>query len=937
MRALKRFFVRIRNFAIGGCGDDRLREEMEQHLAIQTDENVRAGMSVAEARRQARLKFGGVEAIREEFHAEGTLPLLENLVRDTHYALRQLRKSPGFTLTAVLTLALGIGATTAIFTLVQQVMLQSLPVFRPDQLWRIGDQPHCCNWAGYSQDSDGGAGDWTLFPWEAYRLFRANTTGFHDLAALQAGNMALAVRRAGASGPPDTANGQFVSGNFFETLGVSAWRGRLIGDADDQEGAAPIAVLSFRAWQEKYGADPSVVGSTYQFNGHAFTIIGVAPARFIGAKVVSWGMPEIWMPLTAEPLLLGTASQLKNARVDWLDLIGRIRPGTNPQALQAQLQSELHGWLASHLADMSPQEKVVWQKQSLRVSPGGAGFSQMQRNYSESLLLLMLTACCVLLVACANIANLLLARGLKSRQQTAVRVALGASRWRLVRNALLEGVTLSLTGGVAGVAVAWAGARLILYLAFRSVDQSNWIPVHASPSALVLLFALGVSVLTGVIFGIAPAWMASHAEPTEALRGANREVGNGRHWAQKALVIGQVAVSLVLLSVAAMLGGSLRNLEHQNFGFDPDGRYLVSINSLLSDGSHKQEQLVPLFREIRERLSAIAGVRSASAATYAPMSGNQWGHDIRIQGKPEPGPKDDVSADWTRITPGFFDTIGAQMLAGRAIDEDDNQNTRHVAVVNEAFAMKFFGNQNPIGQHFGPAPVKNAGTYEIVGVVQNIHYVSWALGEPARAMYYIPEAQTVHFDQPDIQSDELVSQNLFNIVIWAPGHPANILLQEKKALALVDPDLVIYKVQPYSRVVQGTFDQQNMIASLTWLFGAVGLVLAAVGIYGVTAYGVERRTSEIGVRMALGADRGSVTAMVLREAFSQVSIGLGIGIPAAIGAGYFMSSQLFGVAPWNPLLLTGATVPLGLAAFVAAVIPAQRAASITPMRALRSE
>jgi putative ABC transport system permease protein len=935
VRSVNRWFARIRNFLTCRRGDERLREEIEQHVDFQTRDNMRAGMSPVEARRQAQLKFGGVEAIREELHSEEGLPLIENSFLDLRHALRQLRKSPGFTMPAVLTLALGIGATTAIFTLVQQVMLQSLPVARPDQLWRIGDQHRCCIWFGYSQDGDGEPSDWSLFPWEAYRLFRANTTGFQDLAALQAGSESLAVRRAGSSGPPDTANGQYVSGNFFQTLGVSAWRGRLLIDADDKEGAPPVAVVSFHAWQEKYGSDPLVVGSTYQINGRTFTIIGVTPAGFVGAKMVSWGMPDIWMPLTTEPMSLGTTARIRNTRVDWLDLIGRVRPGTNPKALEAQLRIELHGWLSSHLADMNPQEKEVWQKQTLRVSPGGAGFSGLRRDYSEGLLLLMVTACCVLLVACANIANLLLARGLKSRRQTAVRVALGASRGRLVRNALLESVTLSLIGGAAGVAVAWAGARLILYLAFH-MERNTWIPVQASPSTPVLLFAFGVSVLTGTIFGIAPAWMSSHAEPVEALRGANREVGGGRHWAQKGLVIAQAAVSLVLLSAAAMLGGSLRNLEGQNFGFDPNGRYLVYINSLLLS-NHKQEQLVPLFRALQDRLSAIPGVRGVSSATYAPMTGDQWGHDIRIQGNPEPGPQDDVSADWTRITPGFFDTIGARMLTGRAINEDDNGNTRHVAVINEAFARKFFGNQNPIGQHFGPAPVRNAGIYEIVGVVQNIRYVSWGFRDPARAMYYIPEAQTVHFDQPDNQSYELWSQNLYNILIWAPGHQANIAMQVKMALAEVDPNLVIYDVQPYSRVIQGKFDQQSMIASLTWLFGGIGLIVAAIGLYGVTAYGVEQRASEIGVRMALGADRGSVIAMVLREAFWQVGIGLGIGIPAAIGAGYLMANQLFGVEPWNPLLLAGATVLLGLAALLAAVIPAQRASSITPMQALRSE
>ncbi|MGB6689057.1 MAG: ABC transporter permease [Terracidiphilus sp.] len=913
-----------------------LDEELRFHFESQVADKVRSGIPESEARRLTRIEFGGIEQIKEDCRERRGTMWLESLLQDVRYTLRQLRKSPGFTIAAVLTLALGIGATTAIFTLVQQVMLQSLPVAKPDQLWRIGDQPHCCDWGGYSQDSDDEAGNWSLFSWEAYKLFRANTPGFQDLAALQAGNMPLGVQRSGSSRPPDTANGQYVSGNFFQTLGVSAWRGRLFVDADDLEGAPPVAVMSFHAWQEKYGSDPSVVGSTYRINRHAFTIIGVAPAGFIGAKMTSWGMPDIWMPLTAEPLMLGTTARIKNTRIDWLDLIGRVRPGTNPKALQAQLQGELQGWLASHLPDMSPQEKAVWQKQTLRLSPGGAGFSFLRRDYSEGLLLLMVTACCVLLVACANIANLQLARGLKNRQQTAVRVALGASRGRLVRNALLESVTLSLIGGAAGVAVAWAGARLILYLAFHMMERSSWIPVQATPSTLVLLFTLGVSVLTGAIFGMMPAWMTSQAEPVEALRGANREVAGGSHWAQRALVIAQAAVSLVLLSAAAMLGDSLHNLEHQNFGFDPDGRYLVSIGSPML-ANYKQEQLVPLYRQIQDRFSAIPGVRSVSSATYAPMSGNQWGHEIRVQGKPEPGPKDDVFADWTRMTPGFFDAIGVRMLAGRAIDQDDNANTRHVAVINEAFARRFFANQNPIGQHFGPGPARNAGTYEIVGVVQNIHWVGWGFTDPARAMYYIPEAQTVPFDQRDLQSDELVSQNLWNIVIWAPEHPANMLMTVKKALAEVNPNLVMYDVQPYSLVIQETFDQQNMIASLTWLFGAVGLVLAAVGLYGVTAYGVEQRRSEIGVRMALGADRGSVTAMVLRGAFWQVGIGLGIGIPAAIEAGYLMSSQLFGVTPWNPLLLAGATLLLGLAALVAAVIPAQRAASTDPMQALRSE
>jgi predicted permease len=667
------------------------------------------------------------------------------MLDDFRYGFRRLRKSPGFTLTAVLTLALGIGATTAIFTLVQQVMLQSLPaVTRPDQLWRIGDQHRCCNLEGYSQHGNGEPNDWGLFPWEAYKQFRANTAGYQDLAALQAGSVSLGLRRAGSSGPPESANGQYVSGNFFETLGISPFRGRLLIDSDDSEGSAPLAVLSFHAW-EKYGSDPSIVGSTYQINGLAFTVIGVTPPGFVGAKIENWGMPDLWMPLAAEQMMFGSTSRLRSSRADWLDLIGRIRPGTNPKALQAQLQSELQNWLGSHFADMNPEERAAWKKQTLRLSPGGAGFSGLRNDYGDGLLLLMMMACCVLLVACANVASLLLTRGLRNRRQTAVLVALGASRRVLVRHALVETVILSLIGGAAGIAVAWSGARLILYLAFHTVQQRTWIPVQASPSVPVLFFTLGVSVFTGVVFGIAPAWMTSRADPGDALRGANREVGGIRHWAQKALVIGQVAVSIVLLSAAAMLGSSVSNLEHQNFGFDPDGRYLVRIESpLLSN--YKQEQLPRLFREVEDRLIANPGVRGVSCATYAPMTGDQWGHNIRIQGKPEPGPKDDASSDWTRITPGFFDTIGARMLAGRAITRDDNENARRVAVINEAFARKFFDSQNPIGQHFGPAPVRYAATYEVVGVVKNIHYVSWGYRDAERAMYFIPEAQTVHFE-----------------------------------------------------------------------------------------------------------------------------------------------------------------------------------------------
>jgi putative ABC transport system permease protein len=854
------------------------------------------------------------------------------MLADLRDALRQLRKAPGFTTTAVITLALGIGATTAIFTLIHQVMLKSLPVTKPEELWRIGDKIRCCNWGGYTQDKDG---DFSLFSWEAYKNFRARTPEFTDLAALQAGSAPLGVRRAGSQAAADTRNGEYVSGNFFRTLGVQPWIGRLMTDADDQEGAPPVAVMSYRIWKEKYGSDPSVAGASYQINGHPFTVIGVAAPGFYGAKLAGGGMPDFWLPLTAELLIDGDTSRLKRPDGSFLDLIGRVRPGVNPKSLEAELKVEFHNWLASHVPDMQPGEKQLWQQQTLHLTPGGAGVAAMRDQYQDGLKLLLVAAGCVLLVACGNLANLMLARGLKDRGQTSVRMALGASRQRLVRKALVESVLLAVIGGAFGIAVAYAGTRLILYLAFQNGDPNNYVPIHATPSWPVLLFTLGTAALTGIIFGIAPAWITSHADPVEALRGANRSVGGGRSWVQKSLVIVQAAMSLVLLSAAALLGQSLRNLQHQNFGFETEGRYLAMINPML--GNYKPETLEPMFRQIDDRLLQIPGVRMVAPALYAPMSGDSWNNGIRVQGRPEPGAKENTSSAFARVAPGFFETIGAKIVLGRQITQDDTAATRNVAVINEAFAKRFFKGQNPVGQHFGPDKLKYAATFEIVGVVRDLRYMTYDYKDPVGPMYWVAEAQTVHWDDPVYVSGELWSHYLYNIVIWAPGDPPGMEDRVRKALASVDPNLVLYGVEPYSKILSGDFQQQNMIATLTTLFGVLGLMLAAVGLYGVMAYTVEQRTGEIGVRMALGADRGSVVKMVLRGAFSQIGIGLALGIPAAIGAGKLMTGQLFGVKPWDPVMLAVATVLLALAALLASVIPARRAAGVDPMVALRNQ
>ncbi len=854
------------------------------------------------------------------------------MLTDLRDAVRQLRKAPSFTATGLITLALGIGATTAIFTLVHQVMLKSLPVTKPAELWRIGDKVRCCNWGGYTQGEDG---DFALFSWEAYKHFRTHTPEFEDLAALQAGNAPLGVRRVGSQAQVDTRNGEYVSGNFFRTFGVQPWIGRLLTDEDDQEGAPPVAVMSYRIWHDKYGSDPSVVGAGYQINGNPFTVVGVAAPGFFGAKLAGWGMPDFWLPLTAEPLIDGATARLKRPNTNFLDLIGRVRPGVNPKSLEAKLKVEFYDWLASHVPDMEPGEKQLWQQQTLHLVPGGAGVASLRDQYEDGLKLLLVAAGCVLLVACGNVANLMLARGLKDRAQTSIRVALGAPRTRLVRKSLVECIMLAAVGGALGIGVAYAGTRVILHLAFQIGGPNNYVPISAAPSLPVLFFTLGMSVLTGILFGIAPAWMTSHADPIEALRGANRSVSGGRSWAQRSLVIAQAAMSLVLLSAAALLGQSLRNLQHQKFGFETQGRYIAWINPTL--GNYKPERMEPMFRQIDDHLQQIPGVRMVAPALYAPMTGDSWNNGVRVEGQPEPGAKEDTGAGFVRVMPGFFDALGAKIVSGRPITEEDTATTRKVAVINEAFAKRFFKDQNPIGQHFGPGKVKYSSSFEIVGVVRDMRYMTYDYKDPVRPMYWVPEAQSVEYDDPAYVSGEIWSHYLYNIVIWAPGDPPGMEDRVRKALADVDPNLVLYGVDPYTKVVSADFQQEEMISTLTALFGVVGLVLAAVGLYGVMAYTVQQRTGEIGVRMALGADRMRVLKMVLRGAFSQIGIGMAIGIPAAIGAGKLMSDQLFGVKPWNPIMLALAVLTLALAALLASLVPARRAAGVEPMVALRNE
>ncbi|HMD21052.1 MAG TPA: ABC transporter permease [Alloacidobacterium sp.] len=850
---------------------------------------------------------------------------MQTLRQDLAYALRQMRHSPVFTLTAMLTLALGIGATTAIFSLIHTVMLKSLPVADPSSLYRIGDGNDCCVEGG-PQDN------WGMYTYSLYQRLKDAAPEFDQMTAFQASAIRFSVRRGESDHDAKPLRGEFVTGNYFTTFGLGAFAGRVFTATDDQPSASPVAVLSYRAWQQQYGSDPSVIGSNFVVEGHPFTIIGVAPPGFFGETLRS-NPPEIWLPLQQEPMVNGGNSLLKQSVSGWLRVIGRLKPGATTAGLAPRLTEIMRQWLVHESglpADFLPQIQKSLPKQFIRIVPAGAGVGEMKEGYGDSLRILFTVCCLVLLIACANVANLLLARGTARRSQTSIRLALGASRQRLIRQSLTESVLLSVMGGAAGIVVAYAGVKVIVALAFRSAHS---VPIQATPSLPVLAFAFGLSLLTGILFGTAPAWFASHADPADALRGANRSTNDRTSLPQKILVIVQATFSIVLLAGAGLLTRSLTKLEHQDLGFETERRISVVINGPLA--TYTEPQLNALYRNLQDRLSHLPGVKSAALAMYTPFIDN-WGESIITEGQDASHLNfDDNNASWDRVSTGYLETMGQPIVRGRSITEQDSEATRNIAVVNETFARKYFKDKDAIGKHFGLDLPENNTTFEIVGIVRDAKYTD--ARHPAHAMLFLPLVQSVNYKNPLMQMLDHRSHYITGAVLELRGRVENMEPQIRKTFGEVDPNLTISNIQTLQQQVDADFDQERAVAQMTGLFGILALVLAAIGLYGVTAYTVERRTSEIGVRMALGANRNDVVKLVLRGAFLQILIGLAIGIPISIGCGRLIAAQLYQVKSWDPLVLAGSVIALGICALIASVLPAQRAASIDPVKALRTE
>ena len=844
--------------------------------------------------------------------------LLKPFLQDIRYAWRQLRKSPGFTATAVLTLALGIGANTAIFTLVNEILLKSLPVANASGLYRVGDEVDCCVEGGFQDD-------WTIFSYPLYEHLQANTPEFETLAASQTNRPNLSVRREGTK-TADSFSGELVSGNFFSTLGVGPFTGRVISPGDDKTGAPPVAVMSFRAWQNKYGLDRSVIGSSYTINGIAMTVIGIAPPGFFGDRRES-DPPDFWMPIALEPALRRENTMLRAPSTNWLYLIGRLKPGTRIDQVSAHMTAELQQFLRvpEHQNHYAKMEDIP--KQFIRVSAGSSGVNAMQDQAKQGLYFLLIVSGAILLIACANVANLLLARSSAFKQRTSLMLAMGASRGRIIRSRLTESVMLAVMGGAAGLILAYYACRGMILIAFRGAE---YVPVSSAPSLPVLAFTFGVALLTGIVFGVAPAWIASKSDPAEALRGATRSTHDTSALPQKSLVVVQAALSLALLTVAGLVTQSLRNLQGQDFGFAREGRLLVMINP--NSAGYTAERLTGLYQQLEDRFQHAPGVLSESLSLYTAQQGNNWGEGVWIPGRQR---MNDNNSSWLRASTHYFETIGTPLVRGRTFRESDTATSQHVVVVNEAFAKKFFPNGTALGEHFGKSGGTHASDYEIVGVVKDTKYQDPS--RPVRPLFVVPLAQTIQYEDPNDQRVEASSLYMSTLELHLAGDPDQFQAPVRKILAEIDPNLVPLSLRTFDEQIQLRTTQNVLVSRLSGAFGLIALALASVGLYGLTTYQVNRRTSEIGVRMALGANRTSILKLVLRGAFLQVLIGLGIGIPLAFGGKALLAAQLYGLGKFEPGIMLVSIFVLMLCALIASLVPASRAAATNPIQALRTE
>jgi predicted permease len=889
--------------------EQELTEEIDAYLEMLVEQKIDAGLDPAEARRAALIELGGREQVKEKVWEVSAGRHLETLWRDLRYALRTLGRNPGFAAVAILSLALGIGANTAIFSLIDAVSLKSLPVKNPEQLFFIEK-------AGVPPSSKRSSNLSHAF-FEQLRARRETLAGVCEFGYSLRVNVVV-------DGQAEVAQAQQISGDFFATLGVNAMLGRTLADDDDKvPGGHPVAVISHNYWRRRFARDPAIVGKSVAVNGHPFTIIGVTPPDFFGVLVGE--SPDLWAPVMMYERLNPGRSIGQYLNNPLFSVLARLKPEVSEQQARAALTQLLQqSLMAEGGPQLSPERRQALRQQSVALNPASQGLSRLREQFSEPLSILMAVVGLILLIACANVANLLLARATARKKEIAVRLALGASRFSLIRQLLTESMLLALIGGAFGALLASWGSGILLALV---ASGHNPVFLELTLDLRALSFTAAASLLAGILFGLAPAWRATRVDLTPAIKdGAGGSGAVSRLGLGKTLVVVQVALSLLLLIGAGLFVRSLEKLKGIDAGLNRENVLLVSTDPRMI--GYQGRQIADLYRGMLERIKAIPGVRYASLSRQGLLSASGSLSSVYAQGR-APRPEDNIFSPDDRgvpsycgVGPEYFEAAEMAILRGRGLTAQDDENAPRVAVVNETFARYYFGDEDPIGKRFGQDS-NDSGRIEIVGVVKDGKYNS--LREPARRTFYIPYRQ------------DSTSWRETTFQIRTAADPTNVIAAVRQAAREIDANLPLFNIKTLARQVDESLAQERLIGAVSSFFGLLALLLAAIGLYGVMAYAVSRRTHEIGVRMALGAQRGAVLVMVLSQGLKLVLVGVGLGLAVSFAATRIIANQLFGVTPTDPVTFVGAPFLLLFVALLAWFAPARRATRVDPLVALRCE
>jgi predicted permease len=904
MRRLRSTLIRLASLFRRRQREREMAEELESHLQMHIEDNLRSGMSPAEARRQALVKLGGLEQVKEDCRDAWSVRFISEVFQDIRYGLRQLRRNPGFTAVAVLTLALGIGANTAVFSLIDAILIKTLPVWKPEQLFLFRwESPHVI-----TDD----------LPYPLFDQIRSNTHVFQAMSALYNLDLATSV-----DGKPALATGQLVSGNFFAMLGVRTIAGRAFSLEEDRiPGGDPVAVISYRYWKRQFGLDPSAVGKTITLNGWPFTVVGVTGPNFNGVSVGA--SPDIWVPMMMQAQVMNGRSLLNDSRGWFFEILARVQDGVSlPQATADLNVAYQQIAMKEAGATITPEMRENLARQRISLLPASRGLSALRDRVSKPLLVLMGLVSVVLLIACANVAGLLLTRGGIRQKEIALRAALGAGRARLVRQLLTENLLLAILGSFVALVLARYGEEFLVALPFAGATP---LAIDLDPDQMMLIFYACAILLTVILFGTAPTWRASRVDLNGVLKAGTRSVvGPGRRASRwglgNSIVISEVALSLVMLAAAGMLTRSLLKLRDVNPGFNQRNVLLASIGP--ASIGYRDNRLTNLYEQLMEAVAQLPGIRSVSLSAVPPMSQGQWRTGVYVRGHVA-GSSENATVPWNLIAPDFFRTLEIPLLQGRDFTPRDDASAPKVAIINETMARFYFGNTSAVGRHLsltGPGGKE----IEIVGVVGNAKYSS--LRQSTQRMVYLPYPQAPGGSLP------------FGMVIElrTVGNPGGFVRTVRQAIGSISKQIPVLGFTTLAEEVSTSLAQERTVAELSCLFGLLALILAAVGFYGVMAYTVSKRTSEIGIRMALGAEKSDVLRMVVGQGLKLALIGVAIGIAGALALTQFLSSLLYGVKPTDPLTFIAVSLILIAVALVACYIPARRAAKVDPMVALRYE